>query len=48
MLVLPGVTFMHVFSVLFGVINAAIIFYLAMPPIKRAFHEASNRLRAAA
>jgi uncharacterized membrane protein (DUF2068 family) len=47
-LVLPSVLFMHVFSVLFGVINAAIIFYLAMPPIKRAFHEASNPLRMAA
>ena len=47
-LVLPGVMFMHVFSLSFGVINAAIIFYLAMPPIKRAFHEASNPLRMAA
>jgi hypothetical protein len=39
---------MHIFSLLFGVINAASIFYLAMPPIKRAFHAEGNPMRMAA
>jgi hypothetical protein len=36
------------FSLFFGVVNAASIFYLAMPPIKRAFHAVGTSLRAAA
>ena len=47
-LVLPGALHMHVFSLLFGAINAASIFYLAMPPIKRAFHAEGNPMRVAA
>jgi uncharacterized membrane protein (DUF2068 family) len=47
-LVLPGVVHTHVFSLCFGAINAASIFYLAMPPIKRAFHAEGNPMRMAA
>ena len=38
----------HIFSLFFGAINAASIFYLAMPPIKRAFHAEGNSMRMAA
>jgi uncharacterized membrane protein (DUF2068 family) len=47
-LVLPGVVHANIFSLLFGAINAACIFYLAMPPIKRAFHAEGNPMRMAA
>jgi uncharacterized membrane protein (DUF2068 family) len=47
-LVLPGLIHAHIFSLLFGAINAACIFYLAMPPIKRAFHAEGNPMRMAA
>jgi uncharacterized membrane protein (DUF2068 family) len=47
-LVLPGVVHSHVFSLLFGAVDAATIFYLAMPPVKRAFHGESIPARAAA
>jgi uncharacterized membrane protein (DUF2068 family) len=47
-LVLPGVAHGNVFSVIFGAINAACIFYLAMPVIKRAFHAEGNPMRMAA
>jgi uncharacterized membrane protein (DUF2068 family) len=47
-LVLPGVVHAHVFSLFFGAINAACVFYLAMPPIKRAFHAEGNPMRIAA
>lgn len=47
-LVLPGLAHGHMFSLLFGVINAASILYLAMPPIKRAFHAEGNPMRMAA
>jgi hypothetical protein len=47
-LVLPGVVHAHPFSLFFGAINAACIFYLAMPPIKRAFHAEGNPMRMAA
>ncbi|MGA3087668.1 MAG: hypothetical protein ABSD75_03595 [Terriglobales bacterium] len=47
-LVLPGLVHGHIFSLLFGAINAACIFYLAMPPIKRAFHAEGNPMRMAA
>lgn len=44
-LLLPGLTHMHIFSLAFGLINAASIFYLAAPPIRRAFHAAGNPLK---
>jgi uncharacterized membrane protein (DUF2068 family) len=47
-LVLPGVFVANIFSLLFGAINAACIFYLAMPPIKRAFHAEGDPMRMAA
>ena len=47
-LVLPGLVHAHIFSLFFGVINAASIFYLAMPPIKRAFHAEGDPMRMAA
>jgi uncharacterized membrane protein (DUF2068 family) len=47
-LVLPGLLHGNIFSLLFGVINAACIFYLAMPPVKRAFHAEGNPMRMAA
>jgi uncharacterized membrane protein (DUF2068 family) len=47
-LLLPGVVHVHLFSLFFGAINAACIFYLAMPPIKRAFHTEGNPMRMAA
>lgn len=37
-LVLPGAVGVNIFSLFFGGINAACIFYLAMPPIRRAFY----------
>ena len=46
-LVLPGVFVANIFALLFGAINAACIFYLAMPPIKRAFHAEGNPMRMA-
>ncbi len=46
-LVLPGVFVANIFSLLFGAINAVCIFYLAMPPIKRAFHAEGNPMRMA-
>ena len=47
-LLLPGVIHANIFSLFFGAINAATIFYLAMPPIKRAFHGEDRVLRMAA
>jgi len=47
-LLLPGVVQANIFSLFFGAINAACIFYLAMPPIRRAFHAEGNPLRMAA
>ena len=46
-LVLPGVFVANIFCLLFGAINAACIFYLAIPPIKRAFHAAGDPVRMA-
>jgi len=51
--VLTGLVHAHIFSVFFfsvffTVVNAAIILYLAMPPIKRAFHAEEKALRLAA
>ena len=47
-LLLPGVLHGNVLVLLFAAINAASIFYLAMPPIKRAFHAEGNPMRMAA
>lgn len=47
-LVLNGAVHAHIFSLIFGAINAACIFYLAMPPIRRAFHAEGNPVRMAA
>jgi uncharacterized membrane protein (DUF2068 family) len=47
-LLLPGVVHANAFSLFFGAINAACILYLAMPPIKRAFHAEGNPMRMAA
>jgi uncharacterized membrane protein (DUF2068 family) len=47
-LVLPGVAHGNIFYVFFGAINAICIFYLVMPPIKRAFHAEGNPMRMAA
>ena len=46
-LILPGLVHANVSSCLFGVINAACIIYLAMPPIKRAFRAEGNPMRMA-
>jgi hypothetical protein len=46
-LVLPGVFVANFSCLLFGGINAVCIFYLAMPPIKRAFHAAGDPVRVA-
>lgn len=46
-LLLPSAVHANIFSLLFGAINAACIFYLAMPPVRRAFHTESNPLRMA-
>ena len=45
---LPRLMGGHIFSIVFGAINAAIILYLAMPPIKRLFHAEGKSLRMAA
>src|SRR5712692_2952675 len=47
-LILPGVFVANICCWLFGAMNAACIFYLAMPPIKRAFHAEGNPVRVAA
>jgi len=47
-LVLPGMVHSHIFSLFFGAINAACLFYLATPPVKRAFHAEGNPMRMAA
>jgi hypothetical protein len=47
-LLLPILIVVHGIPVVFGVINGVSIFYLAMPPIKRAFHAAGDPLRMAA
>jgi uncharacterized membrane protein (DUF2068 family) len=45
---LPGLMLVRTFPLFLSAINAAIIIYLAMPPIKRAFHEEGRGLRMAA
>jgi uncharacterized membrane protein (DUF2068 family) len=47
-LLLPALAHGHIFSIIFGFINGASIFYLAMPPIKRAFHAQAHSMRMAA
>ncbi|MGB8011174.1 MAG: hypothetical protein WCF68_06145 [Terriglobales bacterium] len=47
-LVLPSAVHGHIVSLFFGAINAVCIFYLAMPPIKRAFHAENRPIRMAA
>jgi uncharacterized membrane protein (DUF2068 family) len=47
-LVLNGLVHAHIFSVFFGVINGASIFYLAMPPTRRAFLAGETSMRMAA
>jgi hypothetical protein len=47
-LLLPGVVHVNIYCLFFGVLNASCIFYLAMPPIRRAFHAEGNAVRAAA
>jgi len=47
-LVLPWLVHAHLPSLVFGAINAACILYLAMPPIKRAFHTERSPMRMAA
>jgi uncharacterized membrane protein (DUF2068 family) len=45
---LPVLLASHGVPLIFAVINAASIFYLAAPPIRRAFHSEGSALRAAA
>jgi uncharacterized membrane protein (DUF2068 family) len=47
-LLLPVLVVVHGIPLAFGLINGVSIFYLAMPPIKRAFHGADHPLRMAA
>jgi len=47
-LLLPVLIASHGLPLIFGAINAVTIFYLAMPPIKRAFHGERISVRAAA
>ena len=45
---LPALIVNHGLPLIFGAVNAITIFYLAMPPTKRAFHGERSALRAAA
>ena len=47
-LLLPVLVIFHGLPLVFGVINGAVIFYLAVPAVRRAFHGERNPLRAAA
>ncbi len=47
-LLLPVLVVLRGLPLVFGLINAAIIFYLAAPAVRRAFHEERNPLRAMA
>lgn len=47
-LLLPVLIAVHGIPLVVGLINGASIFYLALPPIKRAFHAAGNPLKMAA
>ena len=47
-LLLPVLVVLRGLPLVFGVINAAVIFYLAAPTVRRAFHGERNPLRMAA
>ncbi|MGB9205615.1 MAG: hypothetical protein WCB94_16785 [Terriglobales bacterium] len=47
-LLLPVLILVHGIPLVFGIINVVVILYLAMPPVKRAFHEQRHSLRMAA
>jgi uncharacterized membrane protein (DUF2068 family) len=47
-LLLPVLIIVHGIPLAFGIINVVVILYLAMPPVKRAFHEQRHSLRMAA
>jgi uncharacterized membrane protein (DUF2068 family) len=47
-LLLPVLIVVHGIPLAFGIINVVVILYLAMPPVKRAFHEQRHSLRMAA
>jgi hypothetical protein len=47
-LVLPGMVQANISFLVFGLINAACILYLSMPPIRRAFRAEGSPLRVAA
>jgi len=47
-LVLPGMAHGYVSSLIFGLLNAACVLYLSMPPIRRAFRAEGSPLRVAA
>ena len=47
-LLMPVLIVVHGIPLAFGIINTVVIIYLAMPPVKRAFHEQRHSLRTAA
>lgn len=47
-LLMPVLLVVHGIPLAFGIINAAVIFYLALPVVKRAFYEQRHSLRMAA
>jgi len=47
-LLLPVLLVVHGIPLAFAIINALVILYLALPPVKRAFHEQRHSLRMAA
>ncbi len=47
-LLVPVILIVHGIPLAFGIINAVVIIYLALPPVKRAFHEQRHSLRMAA
>ncbi|HMB82736.1 MAG TPA: hypothetical protein VKI40_01675 [Terriglobales bacterium] len=47
-LLLPVLIVVHGIPLAFGIINVVVILYLAMPAVKRAFHEQRHSLRMAA
>jgi hypothetical protein len=47
-LLLPIMVVAHGIPLIFGIINAAVIFYLARPAVKQAFHDQRSSLRMAA
>ena len=47
-LLLPVLLIVHGLPLAFGIVNVLVILYLAMPAVKRAFHEQRHSLRMAA